>query len=201
MIAIIQAAGFNLASVKFALQHLGYDALVTKDPSAIQQASHVILPGVGSARYAMGRLQADQLTEIIVDLKQPVLGLCLGLQLMYEHSHEGNIPCLGIFPGTIVPLPLRAGLSIPHMGWNQLQIKQPSHPLLKGIPDDSYVYFVHSYYAPVTSNTVAITDYSEPFTAVVSKNNFHATQFHPERSSEVGLKLIENFLNLGTCTK
>ncbi len=189
MIAIIEGCGNNVASLQFALERLGVDSQLTADPEVIKQASHVILPGVGHAQYAMQKLNACGLVEVIRNLKQPVLGICLGMQLLYEASAESDLPCLGIIPGKIQRLPQKLGYSIPHMGWNNLNITSTT-----SLANKSYVYFVHSYAAPITAHTVAVTHYTAAFTAMVHYRNFIGMQFHPERSGAAGEKLLMNFI-------
>ncbi len=196
MIAIIKACGANFASVEFALQRLGKASVLTTDPETIQAASHVILPGVGTASQAMQQLQQLQLISVIKKLTQPVLGICLGMQILYTHSAEGEIDCLDILPGNVLPLRQCQGLPIPHMGWNQLNISATASPLLKSIANGSYVYYVHSYAAKLGEFTEAATQYGETFSAVVGYRNFYGTQFHPERSGSIGAKILENFLEL-----
>ena len=195
-VVIVDGGGANIASLNLALQRLGYTGQLSSDPAVIRAASHVILPGVGAARAAMERLQKTGLVSVIPELRQPVLGICLGLQLLFESSEEDDVTCLGILPGRVrrfAPAPERP---IPHMGWNQITRKRES-PLLDGVPDDSYFYFVHSYAADVSDDTIATTDYGRPFTAVAGRGNFDAAQFHPERSGLLGARILENFL--GRC--
>lgn len=195
-VVIVDGGGANIASLNLALQRLGYTGQLSSDPAVIRAASHVILPGVGAARAAMERLQKTGLVSVIPELRQPVLGICLGLQLLFESSEEDDVSCLGILPGRVrrfAPAPERP---IPHMGWNQITRKRES-PLLDGVPDDSYFYFVHSYAADVSDDTIATTDYGRPFTAVAGRDNFYAAQFHPERSGPLGARILENFL--GRC--
>lgn len=194
MIAIIDGCGANIASVQFACARLGKKAVLTTDPAVIKAASHVILPGVGTAALAMSRLKSLHLTDIIPTLTQPVLGICLGMQLLYEASREGDVPCLGLLQGTVELLPDADGLIVPHMGWNQLQMQPNRSPITAGVETNSYVYFVHSYAAPVSDYTVAATDYGRLFSAIVNKDNFFGMQFHPERSGAVGAILLKNFL-------
>jgi glutamine amidotransferase len=192
-IVIVDGGGANIASLKLALQRLGYAGRLSSDAASIRAAARVILPGVGAARAAMERLKNAGLDTVIPELRQPVLGICLGLQLMFESSEEDDVECLGILPGRVrhfTPAPDRP---IPHMGWNQIT-RQRESPLLDGIPDGSYFYFVHSYAAEVSGHTLATTDYGWPFTAVAARDNFYAAQFHPERSGPLGARLLQNFL-------
>jgi len=197
MVVIIPHNTANLGSVLFALQRLDADSMISTDINTIRKASKVIIPGVGAAIPAMKTYQYLQLTDAIATLTQPVLGICLGMQLLYERSTEdGDTPCLNIFPGTIAAMTAQPGIRIPHMGWNNLKIEKPSCPLLNGIEDQDYAYFVHSYYAPINQYTVATTKHGVNFSALVQKNNFFGCQFHPERSGFVGSQILENFLNL-----
>jgi len=193
-VVIVDGGGANIASLNLALQRLGYTAQLSSDPATIRAASHVILPGVGAARAAMERLQRAGLDSLIPELRQPVLGICLGLQLLYESSDEDDVACLGILPGRVRRFSPAPGRPIPHMGWNQIRRRRES-PLLDGIPEDSYFYFVHSYAADVSDSTIATTDYGLPFTAVAGRNNFFAAQFHPERSGPLGARILDNFLS------
>jgi glutamine amidotransferase len=181
MLAIIDGCGSNISSIQFALQRLGVNSQLTRDRAAIQAADQVILPGVGHAQPAMQALQDYQLVDTIRSLNQPVLGICLGMQLLYERSAEGNVDCLGIIPGCVEKLPSEAIL--PHMGWNQINNQS-----------SDYAYFVHSYAAPVNDYTLATCRYSDTFTAIVAKDNFIGMQFHPEKSAEFGEKLLRDFL-------
>lgn len=196
MIAVIDSGVANLASVMAALQRLKADAVVTSDAATIQKASHVILPGVGAAPAAMKQLNNKKLVDLIRKLTQPVLGICLGMQVLFESSEEGNTACLGVIPGKVKRMQGSPEAPVPHMGWNQIRFQKQAHPLLKDIPPESYVYFVHSYAAPVSDTTLATTDYSGAFTAIAAHKNFHGCQFHPERSSSVGSRILENFLGL-----
>jgi glutamine amidotransferase len=194
-VVIVDGGGANIASLKLALQRLGCTGTLSSDAATIRAASHVILPGVGAARAAMDRLQKAGLDTLIPTLRQPVLGICLGLQLLFESSEEDDVACLGILPGGVRHFSPAADRPIPHMGWNQIRRRRES-PLLEGIPDDSYFYFVHSYAADISEYTVATADYGWPFTAVAGRDNFHAAQFHPERSGPLGARILENFLGL-----
>ncbi|NBW05289.1 MAG: imidazole glycerol phosphate synthase subunit HisH [Alphaproteobacteria bacterium] len=195
MIAIIDSGGANIASVKFALERLGATSVLTDDPAVIGDAEKVLLPGVGAAPVAMQRLIDSGLVDCIRGLTQPVMGICLGMQLLFSHSPEGDTPLLGLFDAdcaSFTPAPDRA---VPHMGWNRLSMRQ-AHPLLDGVTDGSHVYFVHSFYAPVTEDTVASCTYGNDFTAIVARDNFTGCQFHPERSGPVGARILQNFLEL-----
>ncbi len=192
---IIASGGANLASLKFALERLGVDAPVTEDPDLIRNASHVLLPGVGAARDAMTRLDAATLTALIPQLKQPVLGICLGMQLLFSGSDEGQAECLGIIPGQAYRFAQDSTLPVPQMGWNQIRLRASSN-LLTGITDGGYAYFIHSYALPEGDYTSATAEYAAPFSAVVEQDNFYGTQFHPERSAGLGARLLANFLDL-----
>lgn len=192
MIAIIQYNAGNITSVQNALERLGYSSVVTDDPKLIQQAEKVIFPGVGEASSAMQYLRAKGLDEIIKNLTQPVLGICLGQQLLCRFSEEGNTKCLGIFDTSVKKFEPR--LKVPHMGWNTLKVQNSE--LYNGILSEENFYFVHSYYAEVSQETTAVCDYIVLFSASMQKNNFYATQFHPEKSSQAGEQLLLNFLKL-----
>jgi len=194
-LAIIDSGGANIASLRYALERLGCDATLTRDPDVVRNAGRVLLPGVGAAADAMQRLRAYGLAEVIPTLTQPVLGICLGMQLLFESSEEGDTPCLGIVPGRARRFVVAPGRPVPHMGWNQLESTR-AHPLLRGVREGDYAYFVHSYALPVGPATIATCQYGVGFSAAVSHRNFHATQFHPERSSRVGATLLQNFLEL-----
>jgi imidazole glycerol-phosphate synthase subunit HisH len=194
-VVVIENGGGNVASVRYALERLGVAAEPTHDAGRIRRATHVILPGVGAARDAMQRLAAAGLVDVIPTLAQPVLGICLGMQLLFEASAEGDTRCLGILPGRAERFPDAPERPVPHMGWNDLQ-RTGESPLLDGIGDGEYAYFVHSYALPVGAHTVASCSYGAPFSAVVRRANFHGAQFHPERSSRTGARLLANFLAL-----
>jgi glutamine amidotransferase len=194
-LAIIDSGGANIASLRFAVQRLGVDSQLTVDPDVVRAATHVILPGVGAAADCMARLQSANLVDTIRGLEQPLLGICVGMQLLFEASDEGNVPCLGLLPGRVHRFADREGLPVPHMGWNQLEFTQAA-PLLQDIPLHGYVYFVHSYCAPVGAEAVAVSNYGEPFAAVVQRENVFGAQFHPERSARNGAQLLRNFLRL-----
>lgn len=192
-VAIIDSGGANIASLRFALERLGATATLTTDPMELRAARRVILPGVGAAGDAMLRLQSLGLVEVIRQLEQPVLGICLGMQLLFESSDEGGTACLGLIPARVRRFADRDGLPVPHMGWNQLEF-EGTHPLLHDIAPGEHVYFVHSYRADAGPWTVATSDYGGPFAAVVQQGNFCGAQFHPERSGSVGSRLLANFL-------
>jgi glutamine amidotransferase len=194
-LAIIDSGGANIASLRYAVERLGIDAVLTTDVQMIRNATHVILPGVGAAADCMSRLQRAGLIEPILKLQQPFLGVCVGMQLLFESSEEGNVECFGLLPGRVQRIPDREGLPVPHMGWNTLDIARAS-PLLNNFAADDYVYYVHSFCAPVSTDTLATTTYGTAFSAVVQHNNIFGVQFHPERSAKAGAKLLKNFLNL-----
>ena len=197
MIAIIDSGGANIASVRFALERLGVDSVLTADPAVISAAERVILPGVAAAPVAMAQLARAGLVECIRGLTQPVLGICLGMQLLFERSEEGDTPLLGLVGGTCGAFDPGMGLTVPHMGWNRLLPQgEGRHPLLSGVEDGAHVYFVHSYAAPVSADTVASCSYGVDFTALVARGNFMGAQFHPERSGPVGARILGNFLAL-----
>jgi len=193
MIAIIKYNAGNVQSVQYALQRIGVDSIVTDDAELIRSADKVIFPGVGHANAAMQYLRERKLDEIIVDLKQPVLGICLGLQLMCTHSEEGDTNCLGIFDSP-VKLFVSNELKIPQIGWNNIYDFQSV--LFNGLQENEFVYTVHSYYAAESNDTVAKTDYILPYSAALQKNNFYAVQFHPEKSGKIGETILKNFIDL-----
>jgi glutamine amidotransferase len=192
MIAIIDYDAGNISSVQNALNRLGYDSIITRDKDEILNAEKVILPGVGEASSAMSHLKKYDLDEFIKELKQPFLGICLGMQLMCRHSEEGHVNCLGIFDANVKLFPPEE--KVPHMGWNDLTVLKGD--LFKNIKPLDDVYFVHSYYAELCNDTSAECDYILPFSAALQKDNFYATQFHPEKSADVGEQLLKNFLEL-----
>jgi glutamine amidotransferase len=194
-VAIIDSGGANLASLQYALDRLGARSVVTADPTAIAVAPRVLLPGVGAATDAMRRLEQAGLVAGIRALHVPVLGICLGMQLLYERSEEGDTRCLGIVAGSVQRLLGAPGRPVPHMGWNSLEPLVPD-PLLAGIGPADYVYFVHGYAAPLGPDTIAAVDYGARLTAVVRHGNFRGVQFHPERSGAVGARVLRNFLEL-----
>jgi glutamine amidotransferase len=196
MITIIDSGGANIASIQFALERLGATAQLSTDAAVIKGSSHVILPGVSSAESAMRILREYSLVELLRSLRQPVLGICLGMQILFDYSKEGDVECLGLIKGNVIKLPTtNKKLAVPHIGWNQLAISN-SESIMKNIPDAAYVYFVHSYVAPVGKHTIASTCYGENFSAAIRQDNFYGTQFHPERSSAIGSIILKNFLEL-----
>lgn len=194
-VAIIKYNAGNIRSVDYALKRLGVEAVITADPETLRKADKVIFPGVGEAFTTMEHLKQHGLDKLIVDLKQPVLGICLGMQLMCRHSEEGDADGLGIFDADVKRFVARRHEDkVPHMGWNNLtDVKSALFPAEL---EDKFVYFVHSYYVPVNAYTAATTDYILPFSAALHKGNFYATQFHPEKSGSVGEAILRNFLNL-----
>ena len=192
MIAIIDYVAGNVKSVENAVRKLGFETIITSDFEEIRNAEKVIFPGVGEASTAMNYLNAKNLDELIPTLTQPFLGICLGQQLLCDFSEEGNTKCLGIFDLKVKQFP--ATDIVPHMGWNNLQ--KMIGPLFDGISEDDNFYFVHSYYCEIGKNTTSECDYILPFSATLQKDNFYGTQFHPEKSGDVGSKILENFLKL-----
>ncbi|BDS11837.1 imidazole glycerol phosphate synthase subunit HisH [Aureispira anguillae] len=193
-IAIIDYKAGNTRSVQFALERLGVSAVLTKDPTLLAAADKVIFPGVGEARSAMTYLKKEGLDLAIKNLVQPVLGICLGMQLLCAFSEEGNVEGLNIFPARVKRFIPHPNLKVPHIGWNTLTCN--SVPLLAGIPMDSYAYFVHSYYVELGAYTIATCSYGGNFSAALQKDNFYATQFHPEKSNQIGMQILKNFLAL-----
>lgn len=193
-IAIIESGGANFLSVTTALERLGLEYNFTRDAEVIKAADAVLLPGVGSAGYAMDTLHKYGLVEVIKSLTQPLLGICLGMQLLYESSDEGSVACLGVIPGQVKKFTPSAELIVPHMGWNNLSVVKPQR-LVGGLADND-VYFVHSYYAPINEATVASCHYGSPFTAIAANNNFYGMQFHPEKSGLIGARLLSNFFGI-----
>ncbi|NND54577.1 MAG: imidazole glycerol phosphate synthase subunit HisH [Gammaproteobacteria bacterium] len=191
--AVIDGGGANIASLLFALRRLGWRGELTSDPAAIQSAERVILPGVGAARAAMDKLREKQLDQLIPELTQPLLGICLGMQLLFEGSEEDDACCLGVIEGSARRFDPAPDRPVPHMGWNRV-VKNGTAELLSGIPDGGYFYFVHSYAVDVVPGTIGSTDYGRRFTSVVRNKNFMGTQFHPERSGAHGAQLLDNFL-------
>ena len=194
-VAVVDSGGANIASVVHALDRLGARATLTADPERIRAADCVILPGVGAAAPAMRILRERGLDRVVASLQQPLLGICLGMQLLYERSGEGDVACLGLLPGTVRALDPVPGIRIPHIGWNRLR-KRGASPLLEGLADGSHVYFVHGYAAPVDVHCVASSEHGREFAAIVQRGNIFGAQFHPERSAAAGARLLSNFLEL-----
>jgi len=193
-IAIVKYNAGNIYSVVNALQRLGVEPLLTDDAEALRKADRVLFPGQGEARGAMEYLQAHGLDEVIRNLQQPVLGICVGQQLLCQHSEEGDVDCIGIFDAEVKRFcPTRHEDKVPCMGWNKLY--NTHSDLMKGI-ENQYVYFVHSYYVPLCKETIATADYILPYSAALHKDNFYATQFHPEKSGSIGEQILKNFLSL-----
>jgi glutamine amidotransferase len=194
-VVLIDAGGANIGSVRCALARLGVEARLSGDADEIRRADRVILPGVGAAAPAMARLRELDLVDTIRALRQPLLGICLGMQLLFEASEEGGVECLGLLPGRIRRMPESPGVRIPHMGWNRLRPRRESR-LLNGIAPGAQAYFVHSFAAPVTADCVAGCDHGEAFAAVVERGRIMGAQFHPERSAAVGARLLRNFMEI-----
>ena len=192
-VAVVKYNAGNIQSVMNALRRVGVDPVLTDNPVELRKADRVIFPGQGEASHAMEYLQTHGLDQVIKSLTQPVLGICIGQQLMCEHSEEGNVDCLGIFPAQVLRFhPQKHEQKVPHMGWNQLENVQD--PLLEGINEGAFVYFVHSFYVPTTDYTIATTNHILSFSSAMRKGNFMATQFHPEKSGSVGERILTNFL-------
>lgn len=191
-VAVVDSGGANLGSVVQALNRLGVEGVLTRDAATIRQASRVILPGVGAAAWSMNALAEHGLVDVIRGLTQPVLGICLGLQLLFESSDEGETPCLGVLPGRVRRLETGPGLRLPHMGWNRLDWRV-ADPLAAGLDGGEWFYFVHSFAAPA-ENAVATSRHGREFAAVVRRDNFAACQFHPEKSAGPGRRILRNFL-------
>jgi glutamine amidotransferase len=203
-VAIVKYNAGNIYSVVHAMKRLGIEPVLTDDPELLKKADRVLFPGQGNAREAMEYLRAHRLDQVIADLKQPVLGICVGMQLLCKHSEEGNTECIGIFNTCVKRFqPKRHEDKVPAMGWNELDLKadpsedgtQPSS-LLKGIGTHPYVYFVHSFYVPECQWTIASTNYIQPYSAAMHKDNFYACQFHPEKSGQDGEQILKNFLDI-----
>lgn len=192
-VAIIDSGGANIASLLYAFERLGESAELTVDAKRIRAAKRVVLPGVGAARDAMQRLQQTDLVETIRELSQPVLGICLGMQLLTDASEEDAVDCLHILPGTVRRLPVLPGHPVPNMGWCPVRLLA-SHPVLAGIDDGAWFYFLHSYALPLDDLALASAQHGTAFAAIAARDNFVAAQFHPERSSTAGAALLRNFL-------
>lgn len=194
MLAVIDYKAGNLYNVANALKYLGADFVFSGNPEVLRRASKVILPGVGSARPAMESLAEQGLVETLKQMRVPFLGICLGLQLLFDASEEDDTPCLGVLPGTVRRFD-DSRVKVPQIGWNQVRYRSDGAPLFQPIPDGSFFYFVHSYYAPLLDGvTLAVTDYAGTFSSAVRKDNYWGVQFHPERSGDAGLQLLRNFL-------
>ena len=194
-VAIVKYNAGNIYSVVNALRRMGIDPLLTDDAELLQKADCVLFPGQGEARGAMEYLKARRLDEVIRDLKQPVFGICVGQQLLCKHSEEGDVDCIGIFDAEVKRFkPEKHEDKVPCMGWNEIDVR--CNPLMEGLGEHPYVYFVHSYYVPVCEDTIAVADYILPYSASMHKDNFYTCQFHPEKSGKVGEKILENFLQL-----
>ena len=196
-VAIVDSGGANIASLLYALERLGIGAELTSDAAVIREAPRVVLPGVGAARDAMRRLGDADLVDVIRNLEQPVLGICLGMQLLCEASEEDDVECLGIIPGIVRKLEVSEDCAVPNMGWCATS-PTVEHPVLNGIDDGSWFYYLHSYALPVCSATIATARHTGDFSAMVRKDNFIAAQFHPERSSTAGARLLRNFVEWQT---
>ena len=194
-VAIVKYNAGNVYSVTNSLKRLGVEPMLTDDADALAKADCVLFPGQGEAKGAMAYLKERRLDEVIRNLKQPVLGICIGQQLLCRHSEEGDVDCIGVFDAEVIRFrPQRHEDKVPQMGWNS--IGNLKSGLFEGIEEGSHVYFVHSYFVPMCSDTIATTDYIMPFSAALHRDNFYATQFHPEKSGDTGEKIIENFLKM-----
>ena len=194
-LSIIQYNAGNIQSVLYALERLGVTATVTDDPSIIQASDKVIFPGVGEASTAMAYLKERNLDQLLVSLTQPVLGICLGMQLMCQHSAENDTNCLGIFEEQVLAFKATEMIQkVPQIGWNNIMNLKTD--LFNGVPENSFAYFVHGFYAGIGTGTIATTDYIQPYSSGLHKDNFYGVQFHPEKSAEVGEQIIQNFLSL-----
>jgi glutamine amidotransferase len=193
---LLDSGGANLGSVQAAFARLGVLAPVTSDGNAIKGATHVVLPGVGSASICMAKLRENGLVKLIPRLTQPLIGICVGMQLLFERSEEGDTDCLGLLKGDVRMIPSSPGIRVPHMGWNRLEVPPgPTHPLMSGL-SNAFAYFVHSYAALPSTDTMATCTHGTRFSAVVARGRIIGAQFHPERSSEAGARLLRNFLSL-----
>ena len=194
-VAIVDSIGSNLASLIFALNRIGSSFEITDEIDVLNKASNIILPGVGAAKNAMTKLKQRKLIDEISKLTKPTLGICLGMQIFMEASDEDDAKCLGIISNTCRPFENNRDYPVPHMGWNKVRFNRDS-VLTKNLKDDDYYYFVHSYYVPICSETIGVSSYPIEFSAVVQKDNFFGTQFHPEKSGLSGSKILQNFVSL-----
>ena len=195
-VVLVDAGGSNIGSVRYALQRLGMDAELTGDAATIRAADRVILPGVGAAAVCMARLRELDLVDVLRTLDRPLLGVCVGVQLLFAHSDEDDTPCLGLLPGRVRKLHAAPGIRVPHMGWNTLQ-RRRGGSLVEGIADGDHAYFVHSYAAAVDDDCLCSSEHGQRFAAVVQRGNVAGAQFHPERSGAVGARLLKNFIEYG----
>jgi glutamine amidotransferase len=193
-IVIIKYNAGNIQSVLFALERIGIEAIVTDNHEEILAADKVIFPGVGEASSAMNSLREANLDQLIKKLQQPVLGICVGMQLLCKYSEENDTPCLGVFEEPVKKFVSVNGLKVPQIGWNT--ISDLKSPLMKGLPENSYCYFVHSYYVPLTAHAIATTDYIQPYAAAIHTNNFYGVQFHAEKSAKAGEQILKNFIEI-----
>ncbi len=191
-VVIVNYGAGNIQSIRFAFKRLGYDLELSADPERIRNADKVIFPGVGEASSAMHKLEQSGLDRLIPELKQPVLGICLGMQLMCERSEEGHTKGLGIFKTEVIRFP--PAMKVPQIGWNG--IHELKSPLFDGIPENEYIYLVHSFYAPLCDQTIAVSDYGGPYSAALENDNFFGVQFHPEKSGKPGARILSNFLKI-----
>ena len=195
-VVLVDAGGSNIGSVRYALQRLGVDAELTGDAATIRAADRVILPGVGAAAVCMARLRELDLVDVLRTLDKPLLGVCVGVQLLFAHSEEDDTPCLGLLPGRVRKLHAAPGIRVPHMGWNTLQ-RRRGGSLVEGIADGDHAYFVHSYAAAVDDDCLCSSEHGQRFAAVVQRGNVAGAHFHPERSGAVGARLLKNFIEYG----
>lgn len=195
-VVLVDAGGSNIGSVRYALQRLGVDAELTGDATTIRAADRVILPGVGAAAVCIARLRELDLVDVLRTLDKPLLGVCVGVQLLFAHSEEDDTPCLGLLPGRVRKLHAAHGIRVPHMGWNTLQ-RRRGGSLVEGIADGDHAYFVHSYAAAVDDDCLCSSEHGQRFAAVVQRGNVAGAQFHPERSGAVGARLLKNFIEYG----
>lgn len=195
-VAVLDIGVGNTASMVWALERAGARPVLTADPAVAAGASRIVFPGVGSAGFAAERLQAAGLGEVLRRFERPLLGVCLGMQMLFERSEEGDAPGLGLIPGVVRRLVAAPDRSVPHMGWNRLRLEQPDDPLLRGVAEGQHVYFVHGYAAAPDAHALATADYGGPFAAIVRRGNVCGCQFHPERSGPAGARILRNFLDL-----